>query len=138
MLNHIEQLKTNKEAQDAELRARKQLALERRQLQDKAHLDAVASETKRVQELEERRARQIAQREAQRDQRNQEYVQMILDQKAQAQARAKEKQKLLTSTRDRTRDDQAEKRKLRMEEEQRLVELQKRRESNIVDRERKR
>ena len=30
------------------------------------------------------------------DQRNAEYVQMILDQKAQATARAKEKQKLLT------------------------------------------
>ena len=41
------------------------------------------------------------------DQRNSEYVQMILDQKAQAAARAKEKQKLLTKTRDRTRDDQA-------------------------------
>merc|ERR1719163_2628386 len=75
MLVRIEELKSNKEAADMELKARKEAALERRRIQDKQHLDSVAQEAKRVQELEEKRARQIAGREQVRDQRNQEYVQ---------------------------------------------------------------
>jgi hypothetical protein len=138
MLVRIEELKSNKEAADMELKARKEAALERRRIQDKQHLDSVAQEAKRVQELEEKRARQIASREATRDQRNQEYVQKILDQKAVAASRAKEKAKQLSSTRDKTRDDQAEKRRLRMEEEIRLADLARRRENAITDRERKR
>merc|ERR1719240_1425835 len=138
MLVRIEELKSNKEAADMELKARKEAALERRRIQDKQHLESVAQEAKRVQELEEKRARQIAGREQIRDQRNQEYVQKILDQKAAAASRAKEKAKQLSSTRDKTRDDQAEKRRQRMEEELRLADLARRRENAIGERERKR
>merc|ERR1719321_1342810 len=138
MLVRIEELKSNKEAADMELKARKEAALERRRIQDKQHLDSVAQEAKRVQELEEKRARQIATREATRDSRNQEYVQKILDQKAAAASRAKEKAKQLSSTRDKTRDDQAEKRRQRMEEELRLADLARRRENAIGEREKKR
>merc|ERR1719443_393353 len=138
MLVRIEELKSNKEAADMELKARKEAALERRRIQDKQHLDSVAQEAKRVQELEEKRARQIASREQIRDQRNQEYVQKILDQKAAAATRAKEKAKQLSSTRDKTRDDQAEKRRQRMEEELRLADLARRRENAIAERASKR
>merc|ERR1719326_1476568 len=138
MLVRIEELKSNKEAADMELKARKEAALERRRIQDKQHLDSVAQEAKRVQELEEKRARQIAARESVRESRNQEYVQKILDQKAAQASRAKEKAKQLSTTRDKTRDDQAEKRRLRMEEELRLADLARRRENAIAERDRKR
>ena len=54
MLVRIEELKSNKEAADMELKARKEAALERRRIQDKQHLETVAQEAKRVQDRVER------------------------------------------------------------------------------------
>merc|ERR1719240_53646 len=136
MLAHIADLKQRKHKEDEQMRMKKETALERRRAQEKAALDQVAEENRRKAEVDERRARAIAGREAQREQRNQEYVELIRNQKTQRAQRGREKQQQLNTPRDKTRPERAEKRRARLEQEQSNAELQKKRDAAIQDRDR--
>jgi len=138
MLVRIEELKAKKAKEDEQMRQRKENALERRRLQEKAQLDLVATEARRAAELEEKRARAIATREGVREQRHQDYVQMIQEQKQAQEAKQREKQKQLNNTRDKSRDDRAEKRRQKVEEDMKLEELKRKREANIATQQRNR
>merc|ERR1719240_2021909 len=138
MLSHIADLKQRKAKEDAEMRMKKESALERRRLQEKQALDQVAEGNRRKAEIDEKRARAIATREAAREQRNQEYVEQIRNQKTQRAQRGREKLQQLSNTRDKTRDERAEKRRARLEQEQQHAELQKKRDAAIQDRDRQR
>lgn len=89
-------------------------------------------------ELEQRRNRNIAQREAQREQNNASYCEHIRDMKTQENLRSKERSSLVANAKERGREQRMEERRVKADADNVAATLNTRREVAIGDRERKR
>jgi len=138
MLDHIENLRRKYQQDQAAADARKQASLDDRQEREKREADEVAKENRKKSDLEQRRHRNIATREALREQKNQQYCDKIRDMKTTESLRLKEHVTLMETARAKTRDERQRDRQARSEQELAAATVNAQREENIRRRERER
>merc|ERR1719428_155150 len=102
MLEHIENLRAKQSREQAEAAARKKAALEERKAREDKESEELQAETVRKSVLEQKRNRNIATREALREQKNQRYCEYIRDLKTAEALRSKDQEQLVLSAREKT------------------------------------
>eukprot|EP00927_Polykrikos_kofoidii_P047665 TRINITY_DN41935_c0_g1_i1.p1 TRINITY_DN41935_c0_g1~~TRINITY_DN41935_c0_g1_i1.p1 ORF type:complete len:606 (+),score=193.47 TRINITY_DN41935_c0_g1_i1:94-1911(+) len=138
MLDHIESLRLKYREEQAEAAARKTASLEERREREARETEELAEENRKKSELEQRRNRNIATREAMREQKNQHYCDHIRDLKTTESLRIKEQQSMVASARDKTREERTRERQMRAEQELAAATVNAQREENIRRKERER
>lgn len=138
MLDHVEGLRQKYSQEQAEAAARKQASLEERKEREAKEAEALADDNKKKSELEQKRNRNIATREAQREQKNQQYCEHIRDLKTAEALRTMDQQALVASARDKNREERTRERQMRTEQEIAAATVNAQREDSIRKRERER
>merc|ERR1711953_683819 len=102
MLSHIESLREKYSQEQSEAAARKQASLAERRKREAEEAEELAEENQRKAGLEQRRNRNIATREGNREQKNQQYCDHIRDLRTAEAIRNKDQQELVASARDKS------------------------------------
>mmetsp|Transcript_70183 Transcript_70183/g.124918 ORF Transcript_70183/g.124918 Transcript_70183/m.124918 type:complete len:623 (-) Transcript_70183:60-1928(-) len=138
MLEHIEHLRQKQAQEQAEATARKHAALEERKDRESREASDLAERMRAKSELEQKRNRNIAKREALREQKNLQYCDYIRDLKTSEALRVEDQQRLVGEARERTRVNKKEERRLKSEEEDAQTLVNDMREENIKKKEKER
>lgn len=138
MLNHIEHLREKYSKEEEDAAARKKASLAERLVRETKEADEVLEENRRKSEQEQKRNRNIATREGQRELKNQEYCEHIRNLRTHEALRTKDQQQLVASARDKTREERMRDRQLKREQEMAAATVNAQREEMIRKRERER
>jgi len=138
MLEHIDHLRGKQQQEQAEAASRKQVALEERRRREATEAAELAEQTKLKSELEQKRNRNIAKKEALREQKNLQYCDYIRDLKTSEALNIEEQKRVVEEARERQRVNKKEEHRLKSEEEDARNAISQVREENIRQREKER
>jgi hypothetical protein len=130
--SHIEELRSKKQKDDADAAGRKRAAIEERKEREAKEAEILSEQQKVKSDLEQRRNRNIGQRESVREQNHLQYVESIRNEKTAQALAEKEKMQALDNAKARSREQRQEDRKARKEQEDTVALLNSSREEAMV------
>eukprot|EP00451_Oxyrrhis_marina_P001168 CAMPEP_0204271632 /NCGR_PEP_ID=MMETSP0468-20130131/20548_1 /ASSEMBLY_ACC=CAM_ASM_000383 /TAXON_ID=2969 /ORGANISM="Oxyrrhis marina" /LENGTH=588 /DNA_ID=CAMNT_0051247353 /DNA_START=88 /DNA_END=1854 /DNA_ORIENTATION=+ len=138
MVEHIEKLKQERDRKEHELQVRKEASLAQRRDHETKSNEERAAKNRELAERDEKRHRHIADREVQREQRNQEYIDHIRNLKSSEEARARDKHEHLEASRQKAREERISRRQDKIEQQEQRNNINKAREDHISKRQQNR